>query len=77
MGSIHVTKWKETVNSKWVFKKKINVVGQVEKYKDQQVVKGYYQVEGVKIHDIFFRIYKLTSITLLMSLAIEFDLNVE
>ena len=77
MGSIHVTKWKETINSKWVFKKKINVVGQVEKYKDQLVIKGYYQVEVVEIHDIFSRISKLTSIRLLISLAIEFDLNVE
>ena len=77
MGSIHVTKWKETVNSKWVFKKKLNVVGQVEKYKDQLFVKGYYQVDGFEIHDIFSRISKLTSIRLLMSLVIEFDLNVE
>ena len=35
------------VGRKWVFKKKMNVAGQVEKFKARLVVKGYSQVEEV------------------------------
>jgi hypothetical protein len=41
------------VGSKWVFKKKMNVTGQVEKFKAQSVWKGYSQVEGVNFDEIF------------------------
>jgi hypothetical protein len=41
------------VGSKWVFKKKMNVAGQVEKFKSRLVAKGYSQVEGVDFGDIF------------------------
>jgi hypothetical protein len=46
--------------SKWVFKKNLNVAGQVHKFKYQFVVKGYSQVEGVNFGDIFSPIAKLT-----------------
>jgi hypothetical protein len=35
------------VSSKWVFKKKMNVVGQVENFKARLIEKVYSQVEGV------------------------------
>jgi hypothetical protein len=38
---------KNLIGSKWVFKKKMNVAGQVKKFKARLVVKGYSQVEGV------------------------------
>jgi hypothetical protein len=65
------------VGSKWVFKKKMNATGQVEKFKARLVAKGYSQVEGVNFGEIFFRIAKLTSIRVLMSLATTFDLEIE
>jgi hypothetical protein len=45
------------VGSKWVFKKKMNVAGQVEKFKARLVAKGYSQVEGVT-SVIFFPLLK-------------------
>ena len=36
----------KVVGSKWLFKKKLNLEGKVEKYKACLVVKGYSQVEG-------------------------------
>lgn len=60
------------VGSKWVFKKKLNVVGQFDKYKAWLVMKGHSQVEGVNIGEIFSLVAKLTSIRLLFSLAMEF-----
>jgi hypothetical protein len=65
------------VSSKWVFKKKMNVAGQVEKFKARPVAKGYSQVEGVDIDEIFSLVAKLTSIRVLMSLAAKFDLEIE
>jgi hypothetical protein len=35
---------------KWVFKKKFNVEGKVEKYKVHFVEKGYSQVEEISFH---------------------------
>jgi hypothetical protein len=65
------------VGRKWAFKKKMNVVGQVEKFKARLEAKGYSQVEGVDFGDIFSPIAKLTSIRVLMSLAATFDLEIE
>jgi hypothetical protein len=38
---------------KWVFKKKLNAEGKVEKYKARLVAKGYSQVEGIDFGEIF------------------------
>ena len=64
------------VGSKWVFKKKLNVAGKVEKYKAQLVAKGYSQVEGLDFGE-FSLVAKLTSIIFIYSLAATFDLEVE
>ena len=65
------------VGSKWVFKKKLNVAGKVEKYKARPVAKGYSQVEGIDFGDIFSPVAKLNSIRFLLSLATTCDLEVE
>jgi hypothetical protein len=63
--------------SKWVFKKKINTVGEVEKFKARLVAKRYSQFQGLDFSDIFSPFAKLTSITVLMSLATTFHLEIE
>ena len=50
------------IGSKWVFKKKLNAVGKVEKYKARLVAKGYSQIEGIDFGEIFSPIAKLTTI---------------
>ena len=69
-------RWKP-INSMWVFKKKMNVVGQVERYKARLVAKGYSQVEGVDFCEIFSHVAKLNYIRVLMYLAIDFDIEIE
>jgi len=44
---------RKPINSKWVFKKKKNAKGKVEKYKARLVAKGYSQVSRI-ILVIFF-----------------------
>jgi hypothetical protein len=64
------------VGSKCVFNKKMNLVGQVEKFKARLVAKGCSQV-GVEFSEIFFPVVKLTSIRVLLSLATTFDLEIK
>ena len=68
---------RKPIKRKWVFKKKMNVEGMVEKYKAQLVAKGYSQVSGIDFGDIFSHVAKVTSIRLLLSVAATFDFEVE
>eukprot|EP00253_Pinus_taeda_P035768 PITA_35768 len=63
--------------SKWVFKKKTNAEGKVEKYKAQLVEKFYSQVPGIDFGDIVSPVAKVASIRLLLSVATAFDFKVE
>jgi hypothetical protein len=44
---------RKPIGRKWVFKKKMNAEGKVEKYKARLVEKGYSQVSGIDFGDIF------------------------
>jgi hypothetical protein len=68
---------RKLVDRKWVFKKKMNVTGQVDKFKARLVAKGCSQVEGVDFGDIFSPVAKLTSIRVLMSLVEAFNLDIQ
>jgi hypothetical protein len=61
---------RKPIGRKWVFKKKLNVEGKVEKYKARLVEKGYSQVEGIDFGEIFSPVSKLTCIIFLLSFAI-------
>jgi hypothetical protein len=65
------------VGRKWLFKKKFNAQGKVEKYKARLVAKGYSQVEGIDFGEIFSHVAKLTSIRFILSIVADFDLEVE
>ena len=64
---------RKPIRSKWVFKKKMNVEGKVEKYKARLVAKGYSQVPGIDFGDIFSHVAKVTSIILILSVFAAFD----
>jgi hypothetical protein len=42
---------RKATGSKWVFKKKLNAIGKVEKYKARLVEKGYSHVEGIDLSE--------------------------
>eukprot|EP00253_Pinus_taeda_P005980 PITA_05980 len=44
---------RKPIGNKWMFKKKTNLEGKVEKYKARLVAKGYSQVPGIYFSDIF------------------------
>eukprot|EP00253_Pinus_taeda_P020734 PITA_20734 len=64
---------RKPIGSKWVFKKKTNVEGKVEKYKAWLVEKGYSQVLGIDFGDIFSPVAKVASIRSLLSFEATFD----
>eukprot|EP00253_Pinus_taeda_P022501 PITA_22501 len=68
---------RKPIGNKWVFKKKTNAEGKVEKYKASLVEKGYSQVSGIDFGDIFPPVAKVASIRLLLSVATAFDFEVE
>eukprot|EP00253_Pinus_taeda_P010420 PITA_10420 len=68
---------KKPIGIKWVFKKKMNVEGKVEKYKSRLVEKGYSQVLRIDFSDIFSLDAKVASIRLLLSIVVDFDFEVE
>eukprot|EP00253_Pinus_taeda_P017555 PITA_17555 len=68
---------RKSIGNKWVFKKKTNLEGKVEKYKARLVAKGYSQVPGIDFCDIFSPVAKVASIRLLLSVAATFDFEVE
>lgn len=68
---------RKPISSKWVFKKKMNAEGKVEKYKARLVEKGYSQVPGIDFGDIFSLVAKVASTRLLLSIVFSFDFEVE
>eukprot|EP00253_Pinus_taeda_P036366 PITA_36366 len=67
---------RKPIGNKWVFKKKANAEGKVEKYKARLVGKGYSQVPGIDFGDIFSVVAKVASIRLLVYVATTFDFEV-
>ena len=68
---------RKPIGNKWVFKKKLNAEGKVEKYKDRLVAKGYSQVEGIDFGEIFSHFSTLTSIRFMLSIVVAFDFAIE
>ena len=58
------------VGCKWVFRIKQLLDGSVDKYKAKLVAKGFHQGPRVDYHDTFSLVVKLTTIRLVLSLAV-------
>ena len=61
---------RKPIGNKWVFKKKTNAEGKVEKYKARLVAKGHSQVPGIDFGDIFSLVAKVVSIRLLLFVVV-------
>ena len=61
---------------KWIFKMKLKADGSIDKYKVRLVVKGYKQKEGVDYFDTYSPVTRITSIRMLMDIAVLHNLEI-
>lgn len=61
------------IGNKFVYKKKINSLGEVIRYKARLCAKGYSQVEGQDYHEIYAAVVKYKSIRLILILICIWD----
>ena len=61
---------------KWIFKMKLKADGSTDKYKVRLVVKGYKQKEGVDYFDTYSPVTRITSIRMLMDIAVLHNLEI-
>jgi len=62
----------QPIGVKWIFKKKMNAQGEIERYKARLVVKGYKQKEGIDYDEVFAPVVRMEIIRLHISQAAQF-----
>ncbi|GJU58201.1 retrovirus-related pol polyprotein from transposon TNT 1-94 [Tanacetum coccineum] len=66
---VELPKGHQPIGVKWVFKKKMNAQGEVERYKARLVAKGYRQQPGIDYDEVFAPVARMETIRLLISQA--------
>ena len=64
------------VGCKWIFKKKIDMDGNVQTYKARLVAKGFTQIQGVDYDETFSPVAKIKSIRTIMAIAAYYDYEI-
>ena len=64
------------IGCKWVFKKKTDMVGNVQTYKGRLVTKGFRQIQGVDYDETFSPVAMIKSIQILLAIAAFHDYEI-
>jgi hypothetical protein len=60
---------KNVIDTKWVFRNKLNENGQVTRNKSRLVCKGYAQIEGIDFEETFSAVSRMEAIRLILAYA--------
>jgi hypothetical protein len=60
---------KNVINTKWVFRNKLNEDGQVTRNKARLVCKGYAQIEGIDFEETYAPIARMETIHFILAYA--------
>ena len=70
-----IPKGVKTVGCKWVYKTKPDFKGNIERFKERFVAKGFTQREGVDYNDTFSSVSCKDSFRIIMALVAHYDLE--
>ena len=59
----------KTIGVKWIYKTKLNELGEVDKYKARLVTKGYSQQQGVDFTEVFAPVTRMDTVRMVVTLA--------
>jgi hypothetical protein len=57
------------IGVKWIYKTKLNELGEVDKYKARLVAKGYSQQHGVDYTEVFAPVVRMDTVRMVIVLA--------
>jgi hypothetical protein len=69
-------RYKNVIDTKWVFRNKLNEDGQVTRNKARLVCKGYAQVEGIDFEETFSPVSRMEAIRLILAYACSKNIKV-
>src|SRR6516165_8230006 len=64
------------IECKWVFKRKMDMEGNVQTYKARLVVKGYRQKQGIDFDETFLPVAMIKSIRIMLAIAVYHDYEI-